>query len=100
MGGKGQAEGVEIHADHIQPKDLGGQAIIENGQTLCDEHTFKKKSHNQTDSGKEMFIGLYALAKAQSNLETQDFCPKSRSTITGVSSAVILQELRSVQPKL
>ena len=74
MCGRGRVEGVEIHADHIKPKDLGGQTSIENGQTLCDEHNFKKKKHNQTDSGKEMFIHLYALAKAQNDLETQDFC--------------------------
>ena len=33
--GKGQRDGVEIQADHIIPKDLGGKATIENGQTLC-----------------------------------------------------------------
>ncbi|MGP1515486.1 MAG: HNH endonuclease [Bacteroidales bacterium] len=24
-----------MHVDHIKPKEFGGKAIIENGQTLC-----------------------------------------------------------------
>jgi predicted restriction endonuclease len=41
--GKGRADGVEIQADHIKPKELGGKAEIENGQTLCAQHNFQKK---------------------------------------------------------
>ena len=29
--GKGKENGVELHVDHIKPKDLGGEAVIENG---------------------------------------------------------------------
>ncbi len=41
--GRGREDGYEIHADHIIPKDLGGKAEIENGQTLCSIHNFRKK---------------------------------------------------------
>lgn len=43
--GKGKEDGVELHVDHIKPKDLGGKATIENGQTLCAQHNFKKKNY-------------------------------------------------------
>lgn len=67
--GKGRQNGVEIHADHIKPKDLGGKAIIENGQTLCATHNFRKRNLKQTESGKKMFIRLYELAKASDDTE-------------------------------
>ncbi len=72
--GKGVADGIELHVDHIKPKDLGGQASIENGQTLCAKHNFMKKNLNQTETGKKMFIRLYELAKAENNDELQKFC--------------------------
>lgn len=64
MCGKGLKDGVEIHADHIKPKDHGGKATLENGQTLCGPHNYLKKNLKQTESGKKMFIRLYDLAKA------------------------------------
>ena len=72
--GRGRAEGVELHVDHIKPKDLGGRATIENGQTLCAEHNFKKKNLGQTETGKKMFIRLYELAKSNKDVNTQNFC--------------------------
>ncbi len=72
--GRGRQDGVEIHADHIKPKDKGGKATIENGQTLCAEHNFKKKNYKQTETGKKMFIRLYELAKAQGDEELMKFC--------------------------
>lgn len=72
--GRGIQDGVEIHADHIKPKDKGGQATIENGQTLCAEHNFKKKNYKQTETGKKMFIRLYELAKSQGDEELMKFC--------------------------
>ena len=42
--GLGKNEGVEIHIDHIKPKDLGGKATLQNGQTLCARHNFLKKN--------------------------------------------------------
>lgn len=72
--GKGQCDGVEIHADHIKPKDLGGRATIENGQTLCATHNFRKKNYKQTETGKKMFIRLYEFSKSEGDRETEEFC--------------------------
>lgn len=72
--GKGVKEGVEIHADHIKAKDFGGEAIFENGQTLCGAHNFLKKNLKQTETGKKMFIRLYELAKASGDKKLVNFC--------------------------
>jgi hypothetical protein len=72
--GKGRKEGVEIHADHIKAKDLGGRATLENGQTLCGQHNFIKKNLKQTETGKKVFIRLYELAKSQNNKMLLNFC--------------------------
>ncbi len=72
--GKGKTDGVEIHADHIRPKDLGGTATIENGQTLCAQHNFQKKNYKQTETGKRMFIRLYDLAKSTNDEKLLKFC--------------------------
>ncbi len=72
--GRGKADGVEIHADHIKPRDLGGESTIENGQTLCAQHNFQKKNYKQTETGKKMFIRLYELAKKSSDERLKKFC--------------------------
>jgi len=72
--GRGKADGVEIQADHIKPKELGGKAEIENGQTLCAQHNFQKKYYKQTETGKRMFIRLYELAKKNNDKELIAFC--------------------------
>lgn len=72
--GLGEKEGVEIHADHIKPKSLGGLSIVSNGQTLCARHNFIKKQARQTETGKKMFVRLYEAAKADDNGEILDFC--------------------------
>lgn len=72
--GRGQKDGVEIHADHIKPRDLGGESTIENGQTLCAQHNFQKKNYKQTETGKKMFIRLYELAKKSNDKKLQKFC--------------------------
>jgi hypothetical protein len=72
--GKSAADGIELQVDHIKPKDLGGKAIIENGQTLCAKHNYRKKNYKQTESGKKMFIRLYELAKKIGDKEFEDFC--------------------------
>ena len=71
--GKGKREGVELHIDHIIPKDLGGKAVIENGQTLCSQHNFLKKNLNQTETAKKMFIHLYELTKAKDEKILNEF---------------------------
>lgn len=72
--GRGKQDGVELHIDHIKPKDLGGEATIKNGQTLCSQHNFIKKNLKQTETGKKMFIRLYELAKSENNEALQKFC--------------------------
>ncbi len=72
--GLGRADGVEIHADHIIPKDLGGRATLENGQTLCSKHNFQKKNYSQTESGKRFFIRLYRSASALGDQHMIAFC--------------------------
>lgn len=72
--GRGIKEGVELQVDHIRPKYLGGKSVIENGQTLCAQHNFIKKTLKQTETGKKMFIRLYDLAKAEGNDELKKFC--------------------------
>ena len=72
--GRGKKDGVELHVDHIKPKDFGGEATIENGQTLCSQHNFIKKNLKQTETGKKMFIRLYELAKSEKNEELKKFC--------------------------
>ena len=74
MCGKGQRDGVEIHADYIKPKDLGGKATIDNGQTFCATHNFRKKNLQQTETGKRMFIRLYELSESVGDHEIRDFC--------------------------
>lgn len=72
--GRGLKDGVELHIDHIKPKDFGGEATIENGQTLCSQHNFLKKNFKQTETGKKMFIRLYELAKNENNQDLIEFC--------------------------
>jgi 5-methylcytosine-specific restriction endonuclease McrA len=72
--GRGKKDGVELHVDHIKPKDLGGKATISNGQTLCSKHNFIKKNLKQTETGKKMFIRLYELAKKEKNNDLKKFC--------------------------
>ncbi|MDR0643798.1 MAG: HNH endonuclease [Treponema sp.] len=72
--GLGLADGVELQVDHIKAKDYGGKATIENGQTLCAQHNFKKKNYKQTETGKKMFIRLYEASKAIGDTDTQKFC--------------------------
>jgi len=72
--GKGKIDGVDLQVDHIKPKDKGGKATIENGQTLCASHNFRKKNYKQTETGKKMFIRLYEAAKSIDDIETVKFC--------------------------
>jgi len=83
--GAGRENGVELHVDHIKPKDMGGLATIENGQTLCSQHNFLKKNLNQTETGKKMFIRLYELAKKENNKALQDFCMEILNTFENFS---------------
>ena len=59
--GRGKKDGVDLHIDHIKPKDFGGEATIENGQTLCSQHNFIKKNLKQTENGKKKIIYFFYL---------------------------------------
>lgn len=72
--GKGKHDGIELHVDHIKPKDMEGRAILANGQTLCATHNFRKKNYKQTEIGKKMFIRLYESAKAANDTSIMDLC--------------------------
>lgn len=72
--GKGIKEGITLHVDHIKPKELGGKATLDNGQTICGQHNNLKKIFKQTETGKKAFIRLYELAKAEKNKELINFC--------------------------
>jgi hypothetical protein len=72
--GLGIENGVELQVDHIKPKDQGGKAEINNGETLCAKHNFQKKNYKQTESGKRFFIRLYESAKSNNDKGLQDFC--------------------------
>ena len=71
--GMGIKEEVELQVDHIIPKDKGGKATIDNGQTLCVRHNNLKKTYSQTDFGKRLFIDLYQRAKKNNDKGTIDF---------------------------
>ena len=72
--GRGVAEGMEIHADHIKPKDRGGKAIVENGQTLCSQHNFLKKNLGQTTLGKRYFLRLQKTSIKIKDKNLIEFC--------------------------
>lgn len=71
--GMGKREGVELHVDHVKPKDLGGKATLENGQTLCSKHNFLKKNLKQTETGKKMFIRMLDTARQENETEMINF---------------------------
>ncbi len=72
--GRGKKDGVEICADHMKPKDLGGTNTVDNGQTLCTEHNLLKKNYSQTEAGKRYFIKTYEKAVAIGDDKTIKFC--------------------------
>ena len=79
--GKGKKDGVELQVDHIKPKDKGGKATIDNGQTLCAMHNFRKKNYKQTETGKKMFIRLYESAKAIDDQKNDEFLQRNIRSI-------------------
>jgi 5-methylcytosine-specific restriction endonuclease McrA len=72
--GRGRQDGVEICADHIRPKDKGGDNSIDNGQTLCMEHNLIKKNYSQTEAGKRYFIKMYETAVKKKDERMIKFC--------------------------
>lgn len=74
--GRRQDEGFELHADHRVPKDKGGKANVDNGQTLCSVCNFRKKNYGQTESGKKMFLRLWETANKIDDEKTKNFLAK------------------------
>lgn len=72
--GRGRAEGVDLQIDHIKPKDKGGLATVENGQTLCGQHNFIKKNYSQTEAGKRFFIKMKDQAGTLNDENMMKFC--------------------------
>lgn len=72
--GRGPKEGVELHIDHIKPKELGGEATIDNGQVLCAQHNFQKKTYGQVAFGKRMFTELLDKAIVSKDDNMEKFC--------------------------
>jgi hypothetical protein len=71
---RGPKEGMEIHVDHIKPKDRGGKATLENGQILCSQHNFLKKNFGQTTLGKRYFIRLLKTSNKIGDKNLISFC--------------------------
>lgn len=72
--GLGREHGLELHVDHLVPKDKGGKAEISNAQTLCSIHNFRKKNYGQTETGKKMFIRLQELSTEIGDEAILEFC--------------------------
>jgi len=76
--GLGKDDGIQLHVDHLTPRSRGGQATLENAQTLCASHNFLKKDFNQLELGKRMFIALRAKAlkspKSEESKHLLKFC--------------------------
>lgn len=56
--GKGEAEGVELQVDHIRPRSKGGDGTLDNGQTLCGSHNYRKNKLDQISMGADVFRRL------------------------------------------
>lgn len=72
--GRGTVDGIELCADHIKPKDRGGDNSIDNGQTLCMEHNLMKKNYSQTEAGKRYFTKIYEQAMVSDDEKMIKFC--------------------------
>ena len=77
--GRRQDEGYELHADHRVPKDKGGKATVDNGQTLCSVCNFRKKNYGQTESGKKMLIRLWEASIKIGDEKNRKFCEEALS---------------------
>jgi len=69
---KGKREGVELHIDHIKPKDKGGKATIENGQTLCSECNILKKRYGVNQFLRKYSYKMLKIAKQNNDKKVID----------------------------
>ncbi len=92
--GRGKKDGVELHIDHIKPKDKGGRASIPNGQILCGDHNYKKKNYNQTETAKMLFVNLYRHAQSIGDEKIMKFAKDVLATYEshGVNGHIVWKE--------
>ena len=62
--GLGEKDGVELQVDHITPRSKGGKAELDNAQTLCGSHNYRKNKLSQLELGDRMFRRLKKNAQA------------------------------------
>jgi hypothetical protein len=62
--GLGENDGVEIQVDHITPRSKGGKATLDNAQTLCGSHNYRKNKLSQLELGDRMFRRLKKNARS------------------------------------
>lgn len=72
--GQGRENGVDIAVDHKIAKSKGGEATVENGQTLCEKHNNMKKNYNQTEAGKRFVTETYKTAVEIQDEKMIAFC--------------------------
>ena len=65
----GKKEGLDLHIDHIKPRDKGGKSTLENGQTLCSRCNFLKKNMSMNSLGKKIFQNLLKQSIKSKNRE-------------------------------
>lgn len=65
----GKKEGLDLHIDHIKPRDREGKSTLENGQTLCSRHNFLKKNMSMNSLGEKIFQNLLKQSIKSKNRE-------------------------------
>lgn len=71
--GNGEAEGEIITVDHIKPRSKGGQATLDNAQTLCEKCHNLKHTYGQTHFGKKIFLRLKPKAEEANDTNMINF---------------------------
>ncbi len=69
--GLGEKDGVELQVDHITPRSKGGKAVIDNAQTLCGSHNYRKNKLSQLELGDRMFRRLKSHARASQSKNSE-----------------------------
>lgn len=69
--GLGEKDGVELQVDHITPRSKGGKAELDNAQTLCGSHNYRKNKLGQLEFGADMFKRLRRKAKVAANTDAE-----------------------------
>ncbi|MCY4234682.1 MAG: HNH endonuclease signature motif containing protein [Bacteroidetes bacterium] len=71
--GVSEAEGAQLHVDHVVPRSKGGRATVDNGQVLCSLHNNMKKNYGQTETCKRMYKILYKKALNLNDIKMLSF---------------------------